>query len=139
MFAWRMMRVFLLSLHARLGRGPDGHSSSVEGYCLQAALAAAMEQRLAEDQGSDGARQPRGAARYVKLERRVTEQPLTERFAKYGRSVDGPKQEEGAEGVGRGRSAVWSAEERAAAMAGMDRVPASQAMRESVEQLAGRT
>ena len=128
------------TLQASLGRSQE------DRHCHdafpQAALASAIEQRLAGDQVSNGIRRPfckpGGAARYVKLERRATEKPLADRFAKYGRSVDGPKREEEANGSGRGRS-VWSADERAAAMASMDRVPAQLPLRESIIASAGRT
>ncbi len=96
----------------------------------QAALASAIERRLAGDPVSEelrraGGKGGGGAARHVKLEHRATGSPLAGRFAKYGRSVDGPKPEAGANGVGGDRSAVWSADERAAAMVLMDRVPTS--------------
>ena len=103
--------------------------SSSRVAAAQAALASAIEQRLAGDPVSEGLRRVGGkggggAARHVKLEHRVTAKPLAERFAKYGRSVDGPKPEAGADGIGGDRSAVWSVDERAAAMVIMNRAPA---------------
>ena len=103
---------------------------SSEACLRQAALASAIEQRLAADAVSEDLRRSGGkganrSARHVRLELRATEKPLAERFAKYGRSVDRqqPEAEEDGAGSEARRSVVWSADERAAALATMERAP----------------
>ena len=99
-------------------RPPQAHETTrqhfraaVDGHLVQAALAAAIEERLASDAVTEA--MAKGPGRHappchVKLLSRASEPPLAERFAKFGRQLDAPRAPE------ERRTVHWSAEERAA-------------------------
>ena len=99
-------------------RPPQAHETTrqhfraaVDGHLVQAALAAAIEERLANDAVTEAMAKGPGRhapPRHVKLLSRASEPPLAERFAKFGRQIDAPRAPE------ERRTVHWSAEERAA-------------------------